>query len=142
MAKNTTAPTDSTTQSHWQMALVAMVIGAFMAILDTTIVNIAVPKLESVFSVSTQQVQWVVTIYMLALGVIAPLASYLGERFGFRVIYIFAMTVFALGSALSGMSWSLSALTVFRVLQALGGGLIMPVTMAMLYRVVPREHIG
>lgn len=113
-----------------------------MAILDSSIVNIAIPKLKTVFSVNTAQVQWIVTIYMLTLGVVVPAANFLGERFGYRAVYIVSLIVFTIGSALCGLSWSLGVLTVFRVLQALGGGLIMPVTMAMIYRIVPRERIG
>ncbi|WP_020376660.1 DHA2 family efflux MFS transporter permease subunit [Sulfobacillus thermosulfidooxidans] len=132
----------STITDKWGVALAVLIAGGFMAILDTSIVNIAIPKLESVFSVDTAQVQWVVTIYMLTLGVVVPLAGYLGERFGYRRIYILSLVIFTVGSALSGLSWSLSILTVFRVLQALGGGLIMPITMSMVYRMVPRESIG
>ncbi len=131
-----------TTSRHWGVALSVLILGGFMAILDTSIVNIAIPKLESVFSVDTAEVQWVVTIYMLTLGVVVPLAGYLGERFGYRRIYVVSLTVFTIGSALSGLSWSLEVLTIFRVLQALGGGLIMPITMAMVYRIVPRDRIG
>ncbi len=132
----------STITKKWGIALAVLIAGGFMAILDTSIVNIAIPKLESVFSVNTAQVQWVVTIYMLTLGVVVPLAGYLGERFGYRRIYVLSLAVFTVGSALSGLSWSLSVLTMFRVLQALGGGLIMPITMSMVYRMVPRERIG
>ena len=132
----------SQTQRHWGVALAVLVIGAFMAILDSSIVNIAIPKLESVFSVNTAEVQWVVTIYLLVLGVVVPAAGYLGDRFGYRTVYMAALVIFTIGSALSGLSWSLNVLTVFRVVQALGGGLIMPITMAMVYRIVPRQQIG
>ncbi|MCY0863747.1 MAG: DHA2 family efflux MFS transporter permease subunit [Sulfobacillus sp.] len=126
----------------WGITLFVLIVGAFMSILDTSIVNIAIPKLESVFSVTTDQVQWVVTIYLLALGVVVPASSYLGDRFGYHRVYIFSLVLFTIGSALSGLSWNLTALIVFRVIQAIGGGLIMPVTMAMIYRIVPRDRIG
>lgn len=130
------------TVSNWGPALFVLVIGGFMAILDTSIVNIAIPKLESVFSVNTQKVQWVVTIYLLTLGAVVPLAGWLGDRYGYRRVYMASLAIFTAGSALSGLSWSLGALMGFRVLQAVGGGLIMPITMAMLYRMVPRKRIG
>ena len=138
---NATGPSDSTS-THWGTALFVIIIGGFMAILDTSIVNIAIPKLESVFSVNTQEIQWVVTIYLLTLGAVVPLAGWLGDHFGFRRIYMAALVVFTVGSALSGLSWDLGSLMVFRVLQAIGGGLIMPITMAMVYRMVPRTQIG
>ncbi len=134
--------TESQTQRHWGVALAVLVIGGFMAILDSSIVNIAIPTLENVFSVNTAQVQWVVTIYLLVLGVVVPAAGYLGDRFGYRSVYVAALVIFTIGSALSGLSWSLNVLTVFRVVQALGGGLIMPITMAMVYSIVPRRQIG
>lgn len=126
----------------WGVTVFVLVIGAFMAVLDTSIVNIAIPALESVFGATTSQVQWVVTIYMLTLGVVVPAAGYLADRYGARRIYMLSLVAFALGSALSGLAWNLPVLIIFRVLQALGGGLIMPVTMSMLYRLVPRERIG
>lgn len=129
-------------RKNWGVALAVLIIGAFMSILDSSIVNIAIPTLENVFNVSTADVQWVVTIYLLALGVVVPASSYLGDRFGYHRIYIFSLMVFTVGSALTGLSWSLSVMIFFRVLQAIGGGLIMPVTMAMLYRLVPRDRIG
>lgn len=127
---------------HWGGPLAVLVIGAFMSILDSSIVNVAVPTLERVFSVGTAQVQWVVTIYLLALGVVVPTAGYLGDRFGYRRMYIISLIVFTIGSGLSGISWSIGVLSIFRVIQALGGGLIMPLTMSMLYRMVPRHQIG
>lgn len=126
----------------WGVALFVLVIGAFMSILDSSIVNIAIPTIENQFGVNTAQVQWVVTVYLLALGVVVPASGWLGERYGLKQIYIFALIVFTIGSALCGLSWSLGALTLFRVLQAVGGGLIMPVTMSLVYRIVPRERIG
>lgn len=126
----------------WGLSLFVVVIGAFMAILDSSIVNIAIPTIENVFGVDTQTAQWVVTIYILALGVVVPASAWLGERFGLKRVYIASLVVFTAGSALCGAAWSLGALTAFRVIQALGGGLIMPTTMSMVYRMVPRERIG
>ncbi|MDA8195519.1 MAG: DHA2 family efflux MFS transporter permease subunit [Thermaerobacter sp.] len=127
---------------HWGTALAVLVIGAFMSVLDSSIVNIAIPTLKHVFGATTLQVQWVVTIYMLVLGVVVPATSYLADRFGPRRVYVMALMVFTVGSGLSGLAWSLPMMVVFRVFQATGGGLIMPVTMIMVYRMVPRERIG
>lgn len=126
----------------WGVALFVVVIGAFMTILDSSIVNIAIPTIENVFNVNTQGAEWVVTIYILALGVVVPISSWLGEKYGLKQIYVFSLTVFTIGSALCGASWSVGVLSGFRVLQALGGGLIMPTTMSLVYRMVPRDRIG
>jgi EmrB/QacA subfamily drug resistance transporter len=139
MADAADQPTQSGT---WGVALFVIVIGAFMSILDSSIVNIAIPTIETQFNIDTQTAQWVVTIYLLALGVVVPASAWLGEKYGLKRIYIFSLTVFTIGSALCGMSWDVASLSVFRVLQAVGGGLIMPTTMSLVYRIVPRDRIG
>ncbi len=127
---------------NWVIALLVTVIGGFMAILDSSIVNVAIPKIMSVFGMSTSQVQWIVTIYMLTLGVVVPTSAWIGDRIGYKRLYVLSLVVFTIGSALSGLSWSGSALIGFRVLQAIGGGMIMPVMTSMVYRMVPRNRIG
>ncbi len=128
--------------SNWIIALLVTVIGGFMAILDSSIVNVAIPKIMSVFGMSTSQVQWIVTIYMLTLGVVVPTSAWIGDRIGYKRLYVLSLAVFTIGSALSGLSWNGSALIGFRVLQAIGGGMIMPVMTSMVYRMVPRNRIG
>jgi len=127
---------------NWVIALLVTVIGGFMAILDSSIVNVAIPKIMSVFGMSTSQVQWIVTIYMLTLGVVVPTSAWIGDRIGYKRLYVLSLVVFTIGSALSGISWSGGALIGFRVLQAIGGGMIMPVMTSMVYRMVPRNRIG
>ena len=121
--------------------LVAL-IGAFMSILDTSIVNVAIPTMMNVFNVGTSEIQWVSTIYMLALGVVVPFSGWLGDRFGFKRLYILSMGAFVVGSLMCSLSWSLNSLIFARVIQAVGGGMIMPTTMAMIFRMVPRTQFG
>ena len=128
--------------AHWLVPVLVALIGAFMAILDTSIVNVAIPTMMSVFGVDTASVQWVATAYLLALGVVVPFSGWLGDRLGFKNLYILSMAVFVVGSLMCAVSWSLQILIVARVIQALGGGMIMPTTMAMVYRLVPRDRIG
>lgn len=122
--------------------LVVIVIGTFMAILDGTIVNVSLPKMISVFNSSPEHAQWIVTAYMLTLGIIMPVSGYLGDRFGYKRMYSSALLLFVLGSLLCGMAWSVNSLIVFRVIQALGGGIMMPLGMAILYQNYPREKMG
>lgn len=126
----------------WGLPLLALILGTLMAMIDSTIVNVAIPTMINQFGVTPDSVQWVVTAFLMVLGVIVPSSAWLGDRFGLSQVYIWALAVFTLGSALCGLSWSLGALVGFRVLQGIGGGLMMPLTMAMVYRLVPREHIG
>lgn len=129
-------------KAYQWLVLMVVVIGTFMAILDTSIVNIAIPKMMAVFNVSTDKIQWVLTGYMLTMGPVIPLTGYLADRFGAKKTYIWAMVAFTLGSALCGMAWSNTSMVAARVIQALGGGMIMPVSMAILYQVIPMEERG
>lgn len=122
--------------------LTVIVIGTFMAILDGTIVNVSLPKMISVFNSSPAQAQWIVTAYMLTLGIIMPVSGYLGDRFGYKRIYFAALSLFVIGSFLCGIAWSVNSLIVFRVFQALGGGIMQPLGMAILYQNYPRERMG
>ncbi|MBV7273219.1 DHA2 family efflux MFS transporter permease subunit [Clostridium thailandense] len=124
------------------LALCVVIIGTFMSILDSSIVNIALPKMMAVFGVPLDDIKWVLTSYTLALGAIIPLTGYLQEIFGGKRIYMFALAMFTLGSLLCGFAWSNTSMIVFRVIQAIGGGMIMPVGMSIIYQVFPREKIG
>ncbi|HUZ17863.1 MAG TPA: DHA2 family efflux MFS transporter permease subunit [Spirochaetia bacterium] len=127
---------------HWMVPILVALIGAFMSILDSSIVNVAIATIMRIFSTTTSVVQWVSTIYLLALGVVVPMSGWLGDRLGFKRLYMLSMAVFVLGSMLCTASWSINALIAARVIQALGGGMIMPTTMAMVYRMVPKDRIG
>ncbi|WP_333887509.1 DHA2 family efflux MFS transporter permease subunit [Clostridium sp.] len=124
------------------LALIVVVIGTFMSILDSSIVNIALPKMMAVFGVSMDDSKWILTAYTLALGAIIPLTGYLQDVFGSKKIYMFALTMFTLGSMLCGLAWNNTSMICFRIIQALGGGMIMPVGMSMIYEIFPREKIG
>ncbi len=128
--------------SHWLAPVLVALIGAFMSILDASIVNVAIPTIMGVFNVGTSDVQWVSTIYMLTLGVVIPFSGWLGDRLGFKSLYILSMGLFVVGSLLCTLSWDLNSLVVARVIQAFGGGMIMPTTMAMIFRMVPRTQVG
>ncbi|HEV7465362.1 MAG TPA: DHA2 family efflux MFS transporter permease subunit, partial [Candidatus Dormibacteraeota bacterium] len=126
----------------WVLPLAVLVVGMFMAVLDTDIVNVAIPMMQTQFGATTDQVQWVSTAYTLALGIVVPISGWLGDRYGLDRVYRFALIGFAAGSALCGLAWSLNILIVFRIVQAIGGGLLPAVAQALLYRMVPREKMG
>jgi EmrB/QacA subfamily drug resistance transporter len=119
-----------------------IVLGAIMSILDATIVNVAVPTLARRFGASVAAIQWVVTAYLLAFAAVIPLSGWLTRRFGAKRVWIAALTLFMAGSVLAGLSWSLASLVLFRVVQGLGGGLIMPVGQAILARAAGPERMG
>ncbi|CAO5161385.1 MFS transporter, DHA2 family, multidrug resistance protein [Frankia sp. AiPs1] len=109
-----------------------VMLGAIMVILDTTIVSVAIHALGNEFHTSLSTISWVSTGYLLALAVVIPLAGWSVERFGAVRMWTISLTLFVLGSALCGLAWSAEALIVFRVLQGIGGGMIMPICMTLL----------
>jgi EmrB/QacA subfamily drug resistance transporter len=122
--------------------LAVVVIGTFMAILDSSIVNIAIPKMMAIFQVSVEHARWIITCYTLTIGAVIPITGYLTDRFGSKKIYILALGVFTIGSLLCSLSWNIYSMIFFRILQGLGGGMLMPVSMAILFQVVPVEKRG
>ncbi len=113
------------------------VCGLFMDIMDSTIVNVALPTLVKVFHTTNNTIEWVVIGYLLSLAIWVPASGWVGDRFGTKKTFIFAITMFTLGSALCGVSWNAGSLIAFRLLQGVGGGMMSPVGSAMLYRVFP-----
>ena len=119
-----------------------VVLGSIMTILDATIVNVALPTLGREFGTSISVIQWVPTIYLLAFASVIPLTGWASERFGAKRVWLVSLGVFMLGSLLCGLSGSVTELIVFRVLQGLGGGMIMPVGQAILARAAGPARIG
>jgi EmrB/QacA subfamily drug resistance transporter len=113
-----------------------------MSVLDVTIVNVAVPSISTDLGSSIDDTLWIATAYTLTLGVVVPLSSWLGDRFGLTQVYLITLLGFGGTSALCGLAWDLNSLIGFRVLQAVSGGILPVITMTMLYRIVPRERIG
>ncbi|MED0677041.1 MFS transporter, partial [Aneurinibacillus thermoaerophilus] len=127
--------------SYWP-GVFALIIGIFMSILDTSIVNVALPKMMNVFGVSTSEIQWVLTAYTMAMAAVIPLTGYLCDRFGMKRMYLISFILFTVGSLFCGLAWSNNSMIVARIIQALGGGLIMPVGQALIFHTVPEEKMG
>jgi EmrB/QacA subfamily drug resistance transporter len=124
-----------------------VVLGAIMSILDITVVNVALPTFETVFSspgnpVSYAHVAWTVTAYTLALATVIPLSGWAGDRFGTKRLYMLALLLFTAGSALCATANSINMLIVFRALQGLGGGMLMPVGMTIMTRAAGPHRMG
>jgi EmrB/QacA subfamily drug resistance transporter len=125
------------------LAVAAVVVcGAVMTILDSTIVNVAIERLAVVYGSRLSTIQWVSTGYLLALAAVIPLAGWAVDRFGTRRVFMSAVAAFGLGSLLCGLAWSAGSLIAFRVLQGLGGGLVMPVGMTILARAAGQDRMG
>src|SRR5947209_16274368 len=125
----------------WILAMV-VILGVFMSILDQTIVNIAIPRLQTAFGADIHSVQWVLTAYILAQGVATPAAAFFADTLGIKRFYIISLGAFTLGSALCGLAWSLPILILFRVLQGLGGAALFPLSITLLFREFPPRERG
>ncbi len=125
---------------HKYIVALISVFGMFMNLLDLTIVNVAVPVLASEMDASAQEVQWVVTGYLLAVAVAIPVSGWAGDRFGTKIIFVLALGFFTIGSALCAVAWNIESLILFRILQGLGGGFLMPVSQTMVFRAFPQQE--
>ncbi|GAA5163593.1 MULTISPECIES: DHA2 family efflux MFS transporter permease subunit [Amycolatopsis] len=119
-----------------------VVLGAVMAILDTTVVNVAIQALTLEFKTSFDTIQWVVTGYMLALATVIPVTGWACDRFGTKRLYLLSIGLFLLGSMLAGMAWNIESLIAFRVLQGLGGGMLMPAGMTIMTKAAGPHRVG
>lgn len=113
-----------------------------MAVLNGSIVNVALPKIMSIFNTTPTSIQWILSSYIMTLGVVMPVTGYLADTFGYKRMYFMAMAIFVLGSCLCGLSWNVPSLVAARIIQAVGGSIMQPLGMAFIYRVTPREKIG
>src|SRR5579864_2138506 len=123
----------------WLVAA-AFVAGMFMDIMDTTIVNVPLPTLGQTFDVGDGTFEWVVTGYLLSLAIWIPASGWIGDRFGTKKTFLFALIVFTTSSALCGAAWNIQSLIAFRLLQGVGGGMLTPVGTSMLFRAFPPEE--
>src|SRR3954447_15699206 len=112
----------------------------FMSIMDVTIVNVALPQLGREFGVPAAHVDTVVVGYLVSLAIFIPVSGWLGDRFGAKRVLLAALVVFTAASALCGLAQNLDQLVLFRVFQGVGGGMLAPVGMAMLFRTFPPEE--
>ena len=112
--------------------LLTVIVGTFLGRLDQTIVNLALPKIINDFKITTSSAGWIATAYILANAIFVPIWGKLGDTIGRKKVYILGFTIFIFGSVLAGLSWNLSSMIVFRVIQAIAGSADYPTAMAIL----------
>jgi EmrB/QacA subfamily drug resistance transporter len=125
----------------WRISLV-VILGSIMSILDTTIVNVALDTLSRELHASIAQIQWVVTGYLLSLAAVIPITGWAARRFGGKQVYLVSLILFTAGSALCGLATSSTELIVFRVLQGIGGGMILPIGQLMMAEAAGPKRMG
>ena len=119
-----------------------VVLGSIMSILDTTIVAVALATLARDFHTSVTTIQWVATGYLLALALVTPVSGWAIDRYGAKRVWMLSTFLFILGSSLCGLAWSAASLIAFRVLQGIGGGMLLPVGQSILARAAGPQRMG
>ena len=122
--------------------LANIMLGTFMAVLDSTIVNVGLPKIMASFGVGIDKIEWVITAYMLSMAVMLPTSGWLADKFGYKRLYFMGLLMFTIGSMLCGMSNDENTLILSRIIQGLGAGTIQPLGMAIITREFPPHQRG
>lgn len=124
------------------LALLAIIPGMMMVMMNSTAMNVAIPSLSSSFNVPFETLHWVITGYMLAMSVTIPLVGWFSDKYGAGKAFLYTVILFILGSILCAMAKNVDQLIIFRVIQGLGGGMIQPMGMAMIFRLAPEDRKG
>jgi len=122
--------------------LVNVMIGTFIAVLDATIVNVGLPKIMASFGATIDSIEWIITAYMLVMGVMLPTSGWVADHFGYKRTYFGSLLLFTIGSFLCGLSWNENVLIASRVVQGIGAGFMMPVGMAIVLREFSHKERG
>lgn len=135
-------PPDTKLDRHVLSIAGVVVLGAIMSILDVTVVSVAQNTFQTAFDTDAAGAAWTMTGYTLALAAVIPLSSWAAARFGTKNVYLVSLVLFLVGSALCAMAWNITSLVAFRVIQGLGGGLLMPIGMMILTKAAGPERVG
>ena len=124
------------------LVVIAVLLGTFTIILNNSMLNPAVPHLMKVFDADAVSTGWVITIFMVTMGVTMPLTGYLGDKYGKKKLYLVGLLIFITGSMLGSFSWDLNSLIFSRGIQGIAGGLMMPLSMALIFEAFPKHERG
>ncbi len=128
--------------SYKWWVLATAIFGAFVSILDTTIVNTALPHIQRAFGTDLHVASYVTTAYTLAQGIVIAASGFLANRFGLKRVYLLSLALFTLGSALCGLAWNIDILILFRVLQGASGAALFPLSLSLIFGAFPEEQRG
>jgi MFS transporter, DHA2 family, multidrug resistance protein len=137
-----TTPEQQSSQTPIWLITLTVMLAAFMAVIDTSIVNVALPSISSGLGTTTVEMTSISTIYILANVIIMPLNGYMTALLGRKNYYALSLTLFTLSSLLCGLAWNLPSLVFFRLIQGLGGGALIPTAQAILFETYPRDQLG
>jgi MFS transporter, DHA2 family, multidrug resistance protein len=128
--------------SYKWFVLANVMVGTFMVVLDSTIVNVSLPKIMSSFGVGLSTIQWVITAYMLSMAAMLPTSGWLADKFGYKRVYFWGLFTFTVGSLFCGLSNDEGTLIFSRVIQGMGAGMVQPLGMAIITREFPARQRG
>ncbi|MBF6568931.1 MAG: DHA2 family efflux MFS transporter permease subunit [Candidatus Binataceae bacterium] len=130
------APVEAAHKHKWLIAI-AVMLGATLEILDTSIINVALPHMQGSFSASIDQITWVLTSYLVSNGITIPMTGWISARFGRKRYFLFSVTAFVIASAMCGLAQSLTQIVIFRLLQGVAGAAMIPSSQAILMETFP-----
>ncbi len=136
------APAPATSDRELRRLTLAIIVGAVAVILDTTIVSVGIHELGASLHASVSTIQWVSTAYLLAMFLTIPLTGWAQSRLGSKRLWLLALTVFVIGSALCATAWNAPSLIAFRAVQGLGGGILMPLMTTVLMQAARGRNLG
>ncbi len=122
--------------------LAALLFGMFIAILNQTLLNVALPKINTEFNISASTGQWLMTGFMLVNGILIPITAYLFNKYSYRILFLVALVLFTIGSLICAISMNFPIMMVGRVLQAIGAGVLMPLGSIVIITIYPPEKRG
>ena len=126
--------------SHKWLITLAVMLGTTLEVLDSSIVNVALPHLQGAFSANLDEIAWVVTSYLVANGIMIPMTGWISERFGRKRYFLASVSVFVAASVLCGAAQSLMQIVIFRLIQGAAGAAMVPASQAILIETFPPEE--
>ncbi len=127
--------------SKW-LVVVSVLFGTFTVILNNSMLNPTLPRFMKIFEADAVSVGWMLTIFMVAMGMTMPITGYLGDRFGKKKVYLSGLSIFIIGSISGSLAPNLAMVIVSRAIQGMAGGLMMPIAMALIFHAFPKNERG
>jgi DHA2 family multidrug resistance protein len=127
---------------HHHLITISLMLATIMQALDTTIANVALPRMQGTLAATQDQMSWVLTSYILASAIMIPLTGWLAVKFERKHVFLISVASFTIASVLCGMAVSLPQMVAFRVLQGISGAALVPLSQAILFDINPPEHFG
>lgn len=134
------APPAASPRTHKWLIAIAVMLGTTLEVLDTSIVNVALPHMQGSFSASVDEIAWVLTSYLVANGIMIPMTGWISARFGRKRYFLISVAIFVLASALCGAARSLDQMLMFRLIQGAAGAAMIPSSQAILMETFPPEE--